>query len=137
MKNAARKVYGDNEEKVKSVLMMKRALVDKWEKCVEPLTRFLEHWEVGLFMAKARAVPKRKGGLRYARNYRCGEWGLVAEWMQEPTMKFRVLHFLGIAIRVVEEQRWSRGTSSLFNFDCGFRQHAMAARMATHRLPLI
>jgi len=138
LESAARAVYGsDEEEKIKSVLMVKRALIDKWEECVEPLTRLLDHWDVWLYMAKKLSVPKGKGGLLYSRNYRCGEWGVVAEWMQEPTMKFRVLHFLEAAIRVAEEQRWSRGTNSLFNFACGFRQHEMAARMATHRLPLI
>ena len=130
-------VYGVGNDKVKKVYPVGRALLDKWEECVEPLTRFLEHWEVWLCMAEKLSVPKGKGGLFLSRNFRCGEWGVVAEWMKAPCMKLRVLHMLEFAERVAEEQRWSRGSSDFFQFACTFRQHEMTARMITHRLPWV
>ena len=39
--------------------------------------------------------------------------------------------------RIAVEQRWSRGENEQTPFECSFRFHEMAARMVTHRLPLV
>ena len=79
--DSAMEVYDGDFDKVRQVMPIHRALIDKWEECVEPLTMLLDHWDVYLHMAKKLGVSKGKGGLMYSRNFRCPEWAVVAGWM--------------------------------------------------------
>ena len=134
--DAGKEVLADDDE-ARKLEPPRRGLLGKWEEIEGPLQWLLDHWDVVPCLGEQLRVSKGKGGIYLAKNFRCGEWGAVADWLKWPQMKMRVAHLLEFSTRIAVEQRWSRGENENRPFECSFRFAEMAARMVTHRLPLV
>ena len=113
--DAGKEVLADDDE-ARKPKPPRRGLLDK-----EPLQWLLDHWDVVLCLGEQLRVSKGKGGIYLAKNFRCGEWGAVVDWLKWPQMKMRVAHLLEFSTRITVEQRWSRGGNENRPFECSFK----------------